>query len=144
MVQVLVGYQLVRCQVSRPFLSVYPSIITHPFFSLLSITLLRGQQRFMQAFLKVRDGRTGLWVTGSSCVVDGVFVGQCEQECSCALRLSAGPGRTLDLLCVSLTAVLLFFFFCRFEAFRGLSRDSRNSSEFRNFWELSTRRDEIF
>lgn len=59
--------------------------------------------------LTVRDGRTGLWVTESSCVVDGVFVGQRVQECSCALRLSAGPGRTLDLLCISLMAALLFF-----------------------------------
>lgn len=111
MFQVLVGYQLIRCQVSRPFLSVYLSVITHPFFSLLSITLLGGGSKSLCGpfCLTVRDGRTGLWVTESSCVVDDVFVGQRVQECSCALRLSAGPGRTLDPLRVSLTAALFFF-----------------------------------
>lgn len=44
MFQVLVGYQLIRCQVSHPFLF-YLSIITHPFFSLLSITLLGGMEK---------------------------------------------------------------------------------------------------
>lgn len=32
--------------------------------------------------LTVRDGRTGLWVTESSCVVGGVFVCQRVQECN--------------------------------------------------------------
>lgn len=109
MFQVLVGYQLMRCRVSCLFLSVYLSIITHPFFSLLSINLFLGgggRKGLCGPFcLTVRDGRTGLWVTESSCGMDGVFVGQHVQERSCALRLSAGPGRTLDPLCVKRSEV---------------------------------------
>lgn len=112
MFQVLVSYQLIRCQVSHPFLSVYLSIITYPFFSLLSITPLGGggSKGLCGPFcLTVRDSRTGLWVTESSCVVDGLFVGQRVQECSCARRLSAGPGRTHDPLCQFDGSVALFF-----------------------------------
>lgn len=107
MFQVLVGYQLIRCQVSHPFLCLplnhYPSLLFtafyHPFGG-------DGKGLCGPFCLTVRDGCTGLWVTESSCVVDGVFVGQRVQECSCALRLSVGPGCTLDPLCVSLSVFL--------------------------------------
>lgn len=65
--------------------------------------------------LTVRDGRTGLWVTESSCVVDGVFVCQRVQECTQHVHARAccaspqAPRRTSDLFCVSLTAALRFY-----------------------------------
>lgn len=77
-------------------LSVCLSLVTHPFFSPLPTTLLSGGAYVcLSLCLTVRDGCSGLWVTESSCVVDGLFVCQRAQE--------------FDLFCVSLTAALLFY-----------------------------------
>lgn len=58
----------------------------HPFFFPSSHhSLIGGGVKVyvgLSVRLTVRDGRTGLWVTESSCVVDGVFVCQRVQECT--------------------------------------------------------------
>lgn len=89
-------------------LLVYVSLIIHPFFFPSSHHSLIGVAKVyvgLSVRLTVRDGRTGLWVTESSCVVDGVFVCQRVQECThsrvlvCAVPLCRRRVHARPVLC---------------------------------------------